>query len=64
MLFRSLLAPRIDTEDHTKDIDFTAAGIRARREAGYEATNRALRLAPWRGEFDAMDGVIVHDTGS
>ena len=29
-----LLAPRLAAEDHTKDIDFTAAGIRARREAG------------------------------
>ena len=54
-----LLAPRIDTEDHMKDIDFTAAGIRARRNAGYEATTRALRLAPWRGEVDAMDGVKI-----
>jgi patatin-like phospholipase len=26
-----LLSPRLDREDHTKDIDFTRAGIRARR---------------------------------
>ncbi len=59
-----LLAPKVDGEDHTKDIDFTPTGIRARREAGYEDTYRALMLAPWRGEFDAMDGVIVHETGA
>ena len=28
-----LLAPRLDGEDHTKDIDFTPAGVRARRPA-------------------------------
>ncbi len=56
-----LLAPKVDGEDHTKDIDFTPVGIQARREAGYNDTYRALMLAPWRGEFDAMDGVIVHE---
>jgi len=29
-----LIAPRLEGEDHTKDVDFTPAGIRARREAG------------------------------
>jgi NTE family protein len=29
-----LLAPRIDGEGHTKDIDFTPAGIKARWQAG------------------------------
>jgi len=57
-----LLAPRLDNENHTKDIDFTPSGIRMRREAGYEATMRALTQAPWRGEFDPIEGVILHES--
>jgi NTE family protein len=56
-----LLAPRIDNENHTKDIDFTPAGIRARRQAGYDATTKALSQAPWQGEFDPIEGVILHE---
>jgi NTE family protein len=56
-----LLAPRIENENHTKDIDFSASGIGARREAGYAATTRALEQAPWRGEFDPIEGVILHE---
>src|SRR6516164_5378004 len=56
-----LLAPRIDNENHTKDIDFTPAGIRARRQAGYHATTKALAQAPWQGEFDPIEGVILHE---
>jgi NTE family protein len=56
-----LLAPRVDNENHTKDIDFTPAGIRARRQAGYEATTKALAQAPWQGEFDPIEGVILHE---
>ena len=37
-----LLAPRLDNEDHTKDIDFSASGIRQRWEAGYADTKRVL----------------------
>jgi NTE family protein len=57
-----LLAPHLENENHTKDIDFTPSGIRMRREAGYEATMRALRQAPWQGEFDAIEGVILHES--
>ena len=56
-----LLAPRIDNENHTKDIDFSALGIGARREAGYEAAMEALKRAPWEGEFDPIEGVILHE---
>jgi len=56
-----LAAPRIDGEDHTKDIDFTARGIRARWQAGYADTVRALERAPWRQEVDAMDGIVIHE---
>jgi len=55
-----LLAPRIDGEDHTKDIDFTASGIKARRQAGYADTQRQLERAPWTRPIDELDGVIIH----
>jgi NTE family protein len=55
-----LLAPRLDDEDHTKDIDFTPAGIRARRKAGYADTLRMIRRAPWRAPTDPIEGVIEH----
>jgi NTE family protein len=56
-----LLAPRINGEDHTKDIDFTPAGITARWNAGYADTRRAIERAPWREPVDAMDGVVIHE---
>ena len=40
-----LLAPRIENESPTKDIDFGALGISARREAGYAECARAGALA-------------------
>jgi NTE family protein len=33
-----LVAPRIENESHTKDIDFSALGISGCCEAGYAAT--------------------------
>jgi NTE family protein len=59
-----LVAPRIDGEDHTKDIDFTSAGIRARRHAGYAAMRSMIQRAPWETVVDPMQGVIVHDSAS
>jgi NTE family protein len=56
-----LLAPRLESESHIKDIDFSPAGIAMRREAGYAATMRALAQAPWQGEFGPLDGVILHE---
>jgi NTE family protein len=55
-----LVAPRLGAEDHTKDIDFTAAGVRARREAGYADAARMLERAPWREPSDPIEGVIEH----
>ena len=55
-----LLAPSLDNENHTKDIDFSASGIRMRWEAGYAETHRAIAHAPWEGEFDPLEGVILH----
>ena len=55
-----LLAPRLKNEDHTKDIDFTPNGIRARREAGYADAMRMIARAPWRAPTDPIEGVIEH----
>jgi NTE family protein len=56
-----LLAPPLEGEDHTKDIDFSPAGIGRRREAGYADTSRVLEMAPWSGEFDPIEGFILHE---
>lgn len=57
-----LLAPAIFGEDHSKDIDFSAAGIRTRWDAGYEETTRALQAAPWEKAYGEEDGFILHET--
>ena len=56
-----LLAPALDYEDHSKDIDFSAHGIRRRREAGYQDTMQTLEKAPWRQPFDEIEGFILHE---
>jgi NTE family protein len=56
-----LLSPRLEQENHTKDIDFSPAGIRRRREAGHADTMDALRRQPWIGKFGLLDGVILHE---
>jgi NTE family protein len=56
-----LLAPRIDNEDHTKDVDFSPSGIRTRWEAGHADARRAIEQAPWTGEFDPLEGVVLHE---
>jgi NTE family protein len=55
-----LLAPRVDGEDHTKDIDFGATGVQARRKAGYIDTLRMIERAPWNEHPDPIEGVIEH----
>jgi NTE family protein len=55
-----LLAPRLEGEDHTKDIDFTAAGVNARREAGYADTMKMVERSPWRAPTDPIEGVVEH----
>jgi NTE family protein len=57
-----LLAPRIDNENHTKDIDFSPSGIRQRWEAGYADTHRALQSMPWEQEYDPLSGIVLHET--
>ncbi len=61
MHFVRLLSPRFDNEDHTKDIDFSPAGIRRRWESGFEMTVRAIEHAPWKGDFDPIEGVFLHE---
>ena len=59
-----LLAPMIEGEDHTKDIDFSASGIRRRREAGHAHGRRVLESEPWKGDFDPYEGFILHEVPS
>ena len=59
-----LLAPRLDNEDQTKDIDFSPPGIRDRWAAGLAAARGAIAKAPWQGVFDPVEGVILHEPGA
>ncbi len=56
-----LLAPGLDNEDQTKDVDFSPSGIRSRWDAGYEKTRRVIEMAPWQGDFDPLEGVFLHE---
>jgi NTE family protein len=56
-----LLAPRLDNENHTKDIDFSESGIRRRWEAGHADTSRALQRSAWKDDCDPLEGVILHE---
>ncbi len=56
-----LMAPPLEDEDHTKDIDFSPSGIRKRWEAGYADTRGVLAMAPWEGEFNPIEGFILHE---
>lgn len=56
-----LLAPRLDHEDQTKDVDFSPEGIRNRWQAGYRNARQAIALAPWQVPTDPLDGVVLHE---
>ncbi len=56
-----LLAPTLDSEDFFKDIDFGAARMQARWQAGIDDTRRMIGRAPWNQPADPMEGVIVHE---
>jgi NTE family protein len=56
-----LLAPQLDRETHTKDIDFSPKGIMRRWEAGHAHTKAVLERAPWKGEFDPLTGVVLYE---
>ena len=51
----------LDDEDHTKDIDFSRAGIRARWEAGFADTRRSLAARPGRAPSDPLEGFVLHE---
>jgi NTE family protein len=59
-----LHAPRLEGEDQSKDIDFTAAGIDTRRRAGYADATRALEARAWEACADTMDGILIHEIGA
>jgi NTE family protein len=56
-----LLAPQLDGEDHTKDIDFSRNGIKARWEAGLRDARRIIGDAPWRAPVDPREGFYLHE---
>ena len=56
-----LMAPALEHEDYSKDIDFSAEGIAARWDAGLNDTRAVLADKPWAAETDRMEGVIVHE---
>ncbi|HXI04915.1 MAG: patatin-like phospholipase family protein [Bradyrhizobium sp.] len=56
-----LLAPQLESETHTKDIDFSPSGIMQRWDAGYVHTRAVLERRPWVGDFDPLSGVVLHD---
>jgi NTE family protein len=55
------LVPRLDGEDHTKDIDFTQSGIERRWKAGFDHANRVLRERPWEAPVDPLAGIVIHE---
>ena len=57
-----LLSPKLENETHTKDIDFSPAGINNRWEAGHADTKRALEQQAWIGEWGLLDGVVLHES--
>ena len=56
-----LLAPQLKGEDHTKDIDFSRAGITARWAAGRADARRIIENAPWRADVDPLEGFYLHE---
>jgi NTE family protein len=56
-----LLSPRLDGEDHTKDIDFTRAGIERRWKAGHDHARKVLAEKPWEAEVDPLAGIVIHE---
>jgi NTE family protein len=56
-----LLAPALDGEDHAKDIDFSATGIKTRWEAGLENARAVIARAPWSDPVDPLEGFVLHE---
>lgn len=56
-----LVASPVPGEDQFKAIDFSPEGIKARWSAGYEHTKSVLVAAPWVGDFDPLEGFVLHE---
>lgn len=56
-----LMAPKLDGEDYTKDIDFSTTGIRTRWQAGHDDTKRMLDRAPWNQPIGPTDSILIHE---
>lgn len=56
-----LNAPRLEGEDQTRDIDFTAGGIEARWQAGLADARSVINRRAWEAKVDPMVGVAVYD---
>lgn len=56
-----LQAPRLDHENHTKDIDFAPSRIEARWSAGNDDMLRALAARVWETPVGPEEGVVLHD---
>ncbi len=55
-----LSPPHFKAETHTKDIDFSAAGIASRRDSGYEQAQALIAEEPWLAPVDPLVGIVVH----
>jgi NTE family protein len=58
------LSPRLDGEDHTKDIDFTRSGIARRWQAGFDHATKVLAEKPWQAAVDPLAGIVIHESAS
>ena len=59
-----LLAPQLEGEDQTKDIDFSHKGISQRWNAGHADTVAMLEKAPWEADVDPLQGFHLHELRS
>jgi NTE family protein len=58
------LSPRLEGEDHTKDIDFTRSGIERRWQAGFEHANKVLQEKCWEAPVDPLAGIVIHESAA
>lgn len=56
-----LASATLESEDHTKDVDFNPANIRARWQAGYQNTRDVLARKPWMEAADPLEGFVLHE---
>ena len=59
-----LLAPGLDGEGASKDIDFSANGIKARWAAGLKNTREVIARAPWNEPVDRLEGFVLHESAA